>query len=155
MTAEAVSALMALLSTCAPTIDPGTAIPLIRAESGGHPWALGVNGGRVQPQPATLEQAAAAAKVWIGMGKTVDLGYAQINNRTAERLGLTVEQVLEPCVNLRAMERVLAENYTSAVARFGHGQTALQEALSMYNTGHFSKGVANGYVGRVYGHATK
>lgn len=155
MTAEAVSALVALLATCAPTIDPGTAMPLIRAESGGHPWALGVNGGRVQPQPATLEQAAAAARVWIGMGKTVDLGYAQINNRTAERLGLTVEQVLEPCVNLRVMERVLAENYTSAVARFGHGQTALQAALSMYNTGHFSKGVANGYVGRVYGHATK
>ena len=155
MTVDAASALLALLSACAPSIDPGTAIPLIKAESGGHPWALGVNGGRVNPQPATLEQAAAAARVWISMGKTVDLGYAQINNRTAARLGLTVEQVLEPCVNLRAMERVLSENYTSAVARFGHGQAALQAALSMYNTGHRSRGLANGYVDRVYGHATK
>ena len=155
MTAEAANALMALVVACAPSIDPGTAIPLIRAESGGHPWALGVNGGRVHPQPATLEQAAAAARIWISMGKTVDLGYAQINSRTADRLGFTVEQVLEPCVNLRAMERVLSENYTSAVARLGHGQAALQAALSMYNTGHHSRGMTNGYVRRVYGHASK
>jgi type IV secretion system protein VirB1 len=85
----------------------------------------------------------------------VDLGYAQINTRTAERLGLTIEQALEPCQNLRAMQRVLSENYTLAVSRFGPGQQALQAALSMYNTGHLSRGLANGYVARVYQQATK
>ncbi len=147
--------LLALVLACSPHIDPGTAIPLIRAESGGHPWAIGVNGGQVRPQPATLEQAAAAARLWVSLGRTVDLGYAQINTRTAERLGLTIEQALEPCQNLRAMQRVLSENYTLAVSRFGPGQQALQAALSMYNTGHLSRGLANGYVARVYQQATK
>lgn len=150
MGASTAEALLSLVLACAPAVHPDTAIRLIRAESGGQPWALGVNGGMVKPQPATLEQAAAAARLWVSWGYTVDLGYAQINSRTAQRLGLAIEEVLDPCENMKAMQLVLSENYTAAVKAHGPGQRALQAALSAYNTGNQTGGLRNGYVNRVY-----
>lgn len=142
-------ALTALLMACAPAVHPTTGAAVVRHESGGELWALGVNGGKVRPQPQTAAQAAAAARIWISRGVTVDLGLAQINSKTAARLGYTVEQVLEPCTNLRAMQQVLVENYRSGAASNGAGQRALEAALSTYNTGSPTRGVRNGYVGKV------
>lgn len=80
---------------------------------------------------------------------TVDLGLAQINSRTAARLGFTVEQVLDPCTNLRAMQQVMVENYRAGAALRGQGQGGLEAALSTYNTGSPTRGLSNGYVGKV------
>nr|WP_294867684.1 lytic transglycosylase domain-containing protein [uncultured Pseudogulbenkiania sp.] len=142
-------ALTALLIACAPAVHPTTGAAVVRHESGGELWALGVNGGKVRPQPKTAAQAAAAARIWIAQGVTVDLGLAQINSRTAARLGFTIEQVLDPCTNLRAMQQVLVENYRSGAALKGAGQGALEAALSTYNTGSPTRGMSNGYVGKV------
>lgn len=84
-----------------------------------------------------------------------DLGLAQINSKTAARLGLSIEQVLEPCRNLQAMQQVLVENYRSGVAAKGIGQGALEAALSTYNTGHPTRGLSNGYVAKVLGQAKR
>ncbi|WP_133158241.1 lytic transglycosylase domain-containing protein [Hydrogenophaga pseudoflava] len=142
-------ALTALLLACAPAVHPDTGAAIVRHESGGELWALGVNGGKVKPQPRTAAQAAAAARVWIAAGVTVDLGLAQINSRTAARLGFTVEQVLDPCTNLRAMQQVMVENYRAGAALRGQGQGGLEAALSTYNTGSPTRGLSNGYVGKV------
>lgn len=142
-------ALTALLIACAPAVHPTTGAAVVRHESGGELWALGINGGKVRPQPKTAAQAAAAARIWIGQGVTVDLGLAQINSRTAARLGFSIEQVLEPCTNLRAMQQVLVENYRSGAASRGAGQGALEAALSTYNTGSPTRGMSNGYVAKV------
>lgn len=75
----------------------------------------------------------------------------QINSQNLKGLGLTVEQVLEPCHNLAAGSRILSRGYAGAVKRYGHGQDALRAALSAYNTGNYERGFHNGYVAKYYG----
>lgn len=76
----------------------------------------------------------------------------QINSANFSRLGLTPETVFDPCTNLRAGARVLADNYGRA-REAGHA-TPLQAAISEYNTGSRSRGLSNGYVGRVFAAAS-
>src|SRR3546814_10211896 len=63
-------------------------------------------------------------------------------------LGLTWDNVFDPCTNIAAAGAVLSGNYHSVRAGL-HPQRALRIALSMYNTGSQSRGFSNGYVGRV------
>lgn len=145
-----------LISLCAPAIHPTTAYYLIQHESKGHPFAIGINGGtQLSHQPRNETQAIATAKALIKRGLSIDMGYAQINSKNLNRLGLTVENIFKPCVNLQAMQAILQANYIKAVAKYGQGQKALQAALSMYNTGHSQKGLKNGYVRRLYHLAKK
>jgi type IV secretion system protein VirB1 len=74
----------------------------------------------------------------------------QINSRHLTQLHLTVAQAFEPCTNLKAGAKILQEAYQQAAGVFGPGQRALQAALSTYNTGDPSRGLANGYVSQVY-----
>src|SRR3546814_19689397 len=67
-------------------------------------------------------------------------------------LGLTWDNVFDPCTNIAAAGAVLSGNYHRVRAGL-HPQRALRIALSMYNTGSQSRGFSNGYVGRVVGNA--
>src|SRR3546814_13749949 len=67
-------------------------------------------------------------------------------------LGLTWDNVFDPCTNIAAAGAVLSGNYHSVRAGL-HPQRALRIALSMYNTGSQSRSFSNGYVGRVVGNA--
>ena len=51
--------------------------------------------------------------------------------------------------HLRAGWRILEDAYRIEVRTYGPGQTALQHALSRYNTGDTGRGFDNGYVHRV------
>lgn len=143
--------LPALAQQCAPTIAVQTIRAIVSHESQTHPFAIGINGGvRITRQPASLQEAVETARKLLTMKVSIDLGLAQINSANLERLGLTVEQVFEPCANLRAAETVLRDCYDRAAQRNGPGQTALKAALSCYNTGSYARGLANGYVTSVY-----
>lgn len=141
----------ALAQQCAPTVAIETIAAVVTHESRTNPFAIGINGGtRISRQPVNREEAVETAKKLLGMGLSIDLGLAQINSANLPKLGLTVEQVFEPCANLRAAETVLRWCYDPAAKRHGHGQAALQAALSCYNTGNYAGGFANGYVASVY-----
>jgi type IV secretion system protein VirB1 len=132
-------------------VHPQTALRLVQHESGSNPYAIGINGPyRLSAQPQSLEQAAATAQMLINSGLSIDMGLGMINSRNLARLGLTPQTVFDPCTNLGAMQRVLAEAYEQASRRQGPGQGALMEALSVYNTGNPTNGLRNGYVGSVY-----
>lgn len=136
---------------CAPDVSPVTIEAIIRVESKGNPLALNVNRVKVQPVvPKTAPEVAKVAADWIARGFSVDLGIMQINSANLPKLGLTIEQVLDPCTNIRAGAAILADGYARAKSLHGGGQTALQAALSAYNTGNFSFGFRNGYVARYY-----
>lgn len=137
-----------LLVACAPMIAPATTQQIIQVESNGNPLAIGVNGGRLERQPRDAVDAAALARKYIAAGYSVDLGLMQVNSRNLRRLGYRVEEMFEPCKNIAAGARVLAEFYASAKPRFGDEQTALRAALSAYNTGNFNNGFTNGYLAR-------
>jgi type IV secretion system protein VirB1 len=140
------------LLACAPNVAPVTLQAIVQVESGGNPLALNVNGTRLQPPPARdAREAALVVESYIARGYSVDIGLMQVNSRNLAALGTTVEQVLDPCTNIRAAATILTADYAEAARTRGEGQPALQAALSAYNTGDFYRGFANGYVARYYG----
>jgi type IV secretion system protein VirB1 len=142
----------AALLACAANVAPVTLEAVIRVESGGNPLAINVNHlAGPQPHPATPAEAVATAQSYVARGDSVDLGLMQVNSRNLAALGTTIEQVLDPCANVKAGAAILTANYAEAVRSRGEGQAALQAALSAYNTGSFYRGFANGYVARYYG----
>lgn len=140
-----------MMQQCAPNVAPQTIAAIIQVESGGNQYALGVNGpiGK-RPHPKNVQETANLARYYISKGYSVDLGLMQINSRNLPGLGYTIEQVLEPCNNLRAGSRILSRGYAGAAKRFGPGQDALRAALSAYNTGNYERGFQNGYVVKYY-----
>lgn len=139
-----------LVVQCAPNVAPATMAAIVRVESGGNPLAMNVNGNqRLGRQPANRDEAVRWASWLIARGYSVDLGLAQVNSRNLQRLGVSAEQMFEPCDNLNSGARILAENYSGAAQHFGPGKQALRAAVSAYNTGNYRSGIANGYVARV------
>lgn len=147
--------LAALALTCAPNIHPVTLEALIRHESGTQPYAIGVNrkGKGLLRQPHDLETASRAAEHLIAEGIDFDAGLGQINVRNWAWLGLTSTTVFNPCRNLTAAQTILSACYARALGTHRDQQRALRAALSCYNTGNFTKGFANGYVGKVLAQA--
>ena len=143
----------AALLACALNVAPVTLEAVIRVESGGDPLSLNVNRlAGPQPRPATIAEAVTLAQGYIAQGYSVDLGLMQVNSRNLDALGYTIEQVLDPCTNIRGGAAILTVDYAEAARSKGEGQGALQAALSAYNTGSFYRGFANGYVAKYYGH---
>lgn len=142
------AALEALLLVCAPNVAPSTMHAIIQAESAGNPHAVNINGPWLARASSAVD-AARAARWALSKGYSVDLGLMQVNSRNLHMLGLTIEQALEPCTNLRAGAAILSANYATAAERHGPGQAALLAAISAYNTGNHTKGFSNGYVARV------
>lgn len=150
------STLLAIILACAPQVAPSTVQSIIDVESRGNWLAIGVNrGDRLSRQPRDLAEAVAWARWLQSSGKNFDAGLMQINVKNWPRLGLTAENVFDPCTNVKAGAAVLTENYMRAARTHGPGQRALQAALSQYNTGSQTRGFANGYVGKVTRAASK
>jgi type IV secretion system protein VirB1 len=123
---------------------------IVRVESGGNAIALAVNGAvELVRAPRDLNDAVAMARWLAAHGYNFDAGLAQVNSANLARLGLDTSSVFEPCANLRAASRVLEECHERALQRSDDEERAIAAALSCYNTGHFTRGVRNGYVGAV------
>lgn len=141
------ASLAALLAQCAPQVSPDTMTAIVMTESKGNPWAIGVNGAGAVKQPSSKAEAIRVARDLILRGKNIDMGLGQINSANLSWLKLSVEQVFDPCTNLRAGAFVLTDNYRRAVR--GGEERPLHAALSAYNTGSFTRGLRNGYVAKV------
>lgn len=146
------STFMALVLTCAPQVHPTTAHALVSVESAFNPWAIGVVGGALDRQPQSHAQALATARLLQALGHNFSVGLGQINRSNFARLGLNTATAFDPCLNLTAMQAVLAECFDRA--KVGRepphsDQPALRMALSCYYSGNFSTGFRHGYVQKV------
>ena len=153
----------ALGRRCLPMAPLSTLNAIVRVESGGNANAMDIdfpksllkrwrlpNGAlRLKRQPATPEEALAWLRYFEQHAISVDVGLMQVSTAEAERRGVAPESLLDPCNNLRAGWEILEEAYQTEVSTYGPGQTALQHALSRYNTGDTERGFDNGYVRRV------
>jgi len=79
----------------------------------------------------------------------------QVNSEMAPQFHLKPEQLLEPCTNLRVGAAILISLYTDLAREMGEGFSALNTALSFYNSGNPITGFRNGYVESVYAHAPR
>ena len=152
-----------IAATCAPGIPLVTLRAIARAESAFHPYAVSLNyprrtarehglstgGINFARQPRTRAEALAWTYYLLKRGRSVSVGLMQVNTEHVADLGLSVDQLFDPCTNVRAGARLLAAKYEAAAAIGGEGQEALQQALSEYNSGSAVVGVANGYVASV------
>lgn len=97
-----------------------------------------------------VESGGRAGITHLNRNGTVDYGLMQINGSNLPAFGLTPQQAMDPCTNIRVGTTILQTNYAAAALRYGEGQYALQVALSAYNTGSFERGFLNGYVAKYY-----
>ena len=134
-----------LMEQCAPQIAPVTLAAIVQQESGGNPLAVHDNTSGKSSRPASVAEAARIARELIARGHSVEIGLAQINSRNLPRLGLGVDQVLDPCANLHAAQTVLMEGWM----RSGD----LRATLSAYNTGQLHSPVGMAYGENVFGKA--
>jgi type IV secretion system protein VirB1 len=130
---------------CAPAVDPVTMAAVVKQESGGQPWVVNNNTTNKSMAFGSKAAAVAAAVAAVGRGESVDLGLVQINSNNLPALGLTVEQVFDPCTNVAAGARILAMGYQRAGSLGG--------ALSMYNTGQVDSKIGVAYAQKVFGQA--
>jgi type IV secretion system protein VirB1 len=134
---------------------PNLAIPeyvmrhIVDVESGDNPFAIGVVGGRLERQPKTLEEAVATANMLESKGYNFSLGIAQINRYNLARFSLSpYEKAFDPCANLQAGSKILADCYASANGEW-------DKAFSCYYSGNFTTGFVTGYVQKIYNSMSK
>ncbi|NOT90023.1 MAG: transglycosylase SLT domain-containing protein [Lysobacter sp.] len=128
----------------------GLAVPsevmhhVVRVESSYNPYAIGVVGGRLVRQPKNLPEALATVRMLEGRGFNFSIGLAQVNRYNLDKYGLdSYEKAFEPCANLKAGSRILAECYKRADGDWG-------KSFSCYYSGNFSTGFRQGYVQKIY-----
>lgn len=152
-----------LAQQCGPDVPVITLRAIARTESAFRPYALSLNypkrmaeeqglrgGGMfLSRQPRTLTEALAWTRYLIKGGRSVSIGLLQVNSEHAATLGLTWDQLFDPCTNIRVGARLLTTYYRQAAAVLGDGQEALKYALSGYNSGFPLVGFENGYVDSV------
>jgi type IV secretion system protein VirB1 len=133
---------------------------IARAESGFYPYALSIDYPRriarehgfkdgeifLARQPKNLEEAQMWTHWLLQTGQSVSIGLVQISTQHALGLGLSVDQLFDPCTNVHAGARILKEKYQRSAILHGEGQEALLHALSEYNSGSSILGFDNGYV---------
>lgn len=140
-----------LATQCAPTVDHKTLAYIVAHESSNRQYAINVNYGSPQlaRQPRNRAETLTAIRSLEAAGINYDLGVAQINSSNFDKLGVTPEELLDPCKNLASGAGILTGCYQRASRRTSNEQLALRQALSCYNTGSFERGFANGYVQRI------
>lgn len=128
----------------------GLAVPsevmhhVVRVESSYNRYAIGVVGGRLARQPRNLPEALATVRMLEGRGFNFSIGLAQVNRYNLDKYGLgSYEEAFEPCANLRAGSKILAECYHRAGRDWG-------KSFSCYYSGNFSTGFRHGYVQKIY-----
>ncbi|MGN6449054.1 MAG: lytic transglycosylase domain-containing protein [Brucella intermedia] len=130
---------------CSPQIAVETLAALVSVESGFNPLAIRVNSGfPLADQPATKAEAFETASIMIAGGEDIDLGLAGINSGSLDRLGLSVSDAFNVCLNLKASASLLDGYYRVALeggatraqaekamlrSYFGHGDVTLGEIV--------------------------
>ena len=149
---HAVAAITVLAQQCASEVATEAVVPLVVTESGGDDLSINVNRGP-RVRAGSIAEGAALVRRYMAQGYTVDVGLAQINSANFARLGVSVEQVFDPCTNLRLASSMLQEGYSLA-SRHYSGLDAISATYSLYNTGTLTRGFRNGYVSRVWSAAS-
>jgi type IV secretion system protein VirB1 len=160
---------VSLAGRCAPGAPADTLLAIARTESGLYANAISINRPRAaarrtghadgelvltkQPKDRT------EANSWLHWFKlhhyTVSIGLMQVNAEMAPQFHVKPDQLLEPCTNLRIGAAILISLYTDLARGIGEGFSALDAALSLYNTGDPTAGFRNGYVAAVYAHVPR
>lgn len=144
---------------CAQILDAPLMQQIVRVESGGNPFAIGVVGDRLVRQPRSLSEAVATVQSLESKGLNYSIGTGQINRVHFKRLGWAADIAsgFDVCNNVRASLGVLQSCHDKAL-RSGYPAAsqpgiydATHAALSCYYSGDLVLGASLGYVSKVLG----
>ena len=141
-----------LAEKCAPSVSVDTLSAIVRTESGFNPLAIGVVGGKIE-QPETLQEAVFYASKLAAKNKSFSVGLAQINSGNFAALGVSAEELFDPCTNLSAAARILESCYLRMSSDDKSEAKILSDAISCYYSGNAKTGYEHGYDDRVIANA--
>lgn len=105
-----------LAQTCAPAIAVETLAAVISLESRFQPFDIRINSGPPLPaQPRSKAEAIESATALIAGHQDVQLGLGGIGIEELRKLGLTISDAFDPCLNLKATATLLDGYYRLAV----------------------------------------
>jgi len=126
-----------LCATCGSDVHPATIQAIIEVESGGNPLAILDNATGKSYKPKDRTQAIRIAADLLAQGHSLDMGLMQINSQHLKKRKIDYRQLFDPCINIRAGTKILAEFYS--IHTRNHPQDPpdliLLKSLSSYNTG--------------------
>ncbi|WP_416192474.1 lytic transglycosylase domain-containing protein [Neisseria sp. CCUG12390] len=124
-------------------VPPAIMQHVVKVESSGNPYAIGVVGGKLQRQPRNITEAVATARMLEQRGYNFSLGLAQVNRYNLKKYGLnSYEKAFQVCPNLKAGSYILKECYDRA-KDWGR-------SFSCYYSGNFVTGYRHGYVQKIF-----
>ncbi|MBL8577273.1 MAG: lytic transglycosylase domain-containing protein [Mesorhizobium sp.] len=140
-------AFLDLAQNCAPQVATETIAAVVSVESGFQPFAIRINTDHpLAEQPKTRAEAIETATILIAEGHDIDLGLGGINSGNLGRLGISVSDTFDFCLNIKASAALLEGYYR--VALQGGATTAQAEAVmlrSYFGNGDASVGEMVGY----------
>ena len=126
---------------------------IVRVESSGNPFAIGVVGGRLQRQPVNLQEAVQTAQQLEKAGFNYSIGLSQINRIHFKRFGWAgdIGKGFDKCRNLEAGVDVYVRCKQGAArsSKAAAPDAVLRAALSCYYSGNYVDGEKLGYVDKV------
>lgn len=147
-------ALQVQIEKCAPAMDRALMAALVRRESNGNPFAIGMDGKNAPvPQPKTLDAAVTAAEALMRSGKTFSVGLAQIHVSNIKLLGMPWTQAFDGCASLQKGQKIFESFYTKAIAAGFRNNDAVFAALRGYNSGSIFAPISNNYASAIMNEA--
>ena len=148
---------------CSPSHYADLMSRIIRVESAGNPFAIGVVRARLARQPVNLSEAIATAKALIDSNYNFSIGLAQINRIHFSGLGWSnqLAEGFSACNNISAGAVILdrcftkAHQYDSQRRQNFDPSSVRRMAISCYYSGDLFLGEKLGYVDKVTGHSSK
>lgn len=138
---------------CQDLIEADMMAKIVRVESSGNPYAIGVVGGRLQRQPVDLQEAVRTADYLEKAGYNYSIGLSQVNRVHFKQLAWNgdVQKGFDVCQNLRAGARIYSRCKESAARslKTSDAISVSRAALSCYYSGNFVTGEKHGYVDKV------
>ncbi|MBR0072148.1 MAG: lytic transglycosylase domain-containing protein, partial [Campylobacter sp.] len=118
---------------------------VVRTESAGHVYAVGIVGHLLNRQPQSKAEAIALVRGLENLGLNYSVGIAQVNKSNFGKYGLNESNFFELCPNLWAGSAILHSCYL----RYGDWS----KAYSCYYSGNALTGFRHGYVAKVLSNA--
>jgi type IV secretion system protein VirB1 len=116
---------------------------VVKVESSGNPFAIGVVGDALVRQPRHIREAVVTVNMLEKSGKNYSLGAAQVNKKNFAYYGIkNTEDAFDFCTSIKVGAKILSECFERSRDDWG-------KAFSCYYSGNFSTGFKDGYVEKV------
>lgn len=136
-----------IIMRCSNLVALSTMKAIIKTESRGNPFAIGINGKLyLKHQPKNYKEAYSWLEYLEKYNYNIDIGIAQINIKNVHKYGYKAVDMLNPCTNIK-LANVILQNYFKKLKQSNiSDRHALFMAISAYNTGNYRRGFYNGYL---------